>query len=144
MLALILAVITIIFIAILGVKKLFSLKLCALCASIFMSWAGLLFLYRLGRFHDSVLLSLFMGQSITGKYYALDKRVQPVLRIFALPFFLTLTTIFYLAIVGFSSIFPPLLVLSGLWIVAYIVFSYRRDPGKKLITDAVMNCCEGK
>ena len=144
MLALSLLAITGIFIASLGLKKVFSLKFCALCASIFTTWTGLLFLYHLGRFHDAVLLSLFMGQSITGLYYALEKRVPSVLRIFALPFFLTLTTMFYLVIVGFSSIFPPLLILFGLWIVAYIVFSYRRDPGKKLITDAVMNCCEGK
>jgi len=144
MLAFILLVITVIFIIALGAKKVLSFKLCALCASISLSWATLLVLFYLGRFHDKVLLSLLMGQSITGIYYLVDKRILPALRIFALPFFLTLTTTVYLAIVGVRSIIPPLLVLLGLWIAAYIVFSYRRDPGKKLITDAVMNCCEDK
>jgi len=35
-------------------------------------------------------------------------------------------------------------VLLALWIVAYIIFAYRNDPGKKSISDAVMNCCEDK
>jgi len=144
MLALILLVIIAIFIAALYIKKLVSLQLCALCVSISLTWVGLLILYRVGRFQDKVLLGLLMGQSITGLYYLVHKRVMPALRIFTMPFFLTLTVLFYSAIVGISSLLSPLLVLLGLWIVAYIVFIYRHDPGKKLITDAVMNCCEDK
>ncbi len=144
MLVPILIIITILFIAFIGIKKIFSLKVCALCGSIVLTWIGLLVLYRTGFFNDPILLSLLMGQSITGLYYVIDKRVPSALRIFTLPFFLTLTVIFYIAIVGVSSVFMPLLVLLVLWIVAYVIFAYRNDPGKKSISDAVMNCCEDK
>ncbi len=144
MLLLVFMAITVLFVAILGVKKVLSLKVCVLCASIALTWIGLLFLYQIGYFHNVVLLSLLMGQSVTGLYYAIRKRVPAVLRIFTLPFFLTLTAIFYIAIVGADSTLSVFLMLLGLWIFTYVLFAYRNDPGKKLISDAVMNCCEDK
>lgn len=144
MLAIVLLVITLIFLSVLCLKKILSIKACALCGGIALTWVGLLLLYKTGIFHDVVLLSLLMGQSVTGIYYAVDKRVIPALRIFTLPFFLTLTVIFYVSIAGVKSIMPTLLVLLGLWVAALIVFTYRNDPGKKSITNAVMNCCEDK
>jgi uncharacterized membrane protein YvlD (DUF360 family) len=121
------------------VKHVFSLKVCVLCSSIFLTWTSLLVLYKLGKFHDVVILGL-----LTGLYYLLDKRVKPALRIFTLPFFLSLTTLFYLGITGTSVILSPLFVLLGLWVMAYIIFTYRNDPGKKLVTTAVMECCKDK
>lgn len=144
MLAIILLAITFIFMLTLCMKKILSIKTCALCSGIVLTWAGLFFLYKTGIFHDVVLLSLLMGQSVTGIYYAVDKRVMPALRIFTLPFFLTLTVVFYVSLAGVKSILPTLLVLLSLWVAALIIFTYRNDPGKKTITDAVMNCCEDK
>lgn len=144
MLALILLTVSGLFMLVIVTKRLLSLKVCALCASIFLTWLGLLFLYRTGRFHDTVLLSLLMGQSIAGLYYKTDGRVKPALRIFTLPFFLTLTTIFYFLITLSKNILPALFVLLGLWVGAYIIFAYRNDPGKKAVTNAVMNCCGDK
>lgn len=144
MLAVILLTISLIFLIILGLKKLLSVKACALCGGVALTWVGLLMLYKLGIFTDAILLSLLMGQSVTGIYYTIDKRVIPALRIFTLPFFLTLTTVFYMTVAGVSSVLPPLLILLGLWVLAYVVFTYRNDPGKKSIANAVMNCCEDK
>ncbi|HEV2403041.1 MAG TPA: hypothetical protein VGS08_02470 [Candidatus Saccharimonadales bacterium] len=144
MLAPILLVITVLFVLALGVKKALSLKVCVLCASILLTWTTLLVLYRTGHFHDTVLLSLLMGQCVTGLFYFLDRRVVPALRIFTLPFFLTLTTIFYVTITLTKNIVPPLLVLLGLWLVAYVIFAWRNDPGKKKVADTVMRCCEDK
>ncbi len=144
MLALILLIISGIFAATLVVKHVLSLKVCVLCSSIFLTWTSLLVLYKLGKFHDVVLLSLLMGQCVTGAYYMLEQRVKPALRIFTLPFFLSLTTLFYLVITGTSVVLPPLFVLLGLWVVAYTIFAYRNDPGKKLVTNAVMDCCKDK
>lgn len=143
MLALILLIITGLFAAVLVVKHALSLKVCVLCSSIFLTWTSLLVLYKLGRFNDVVLLSLLMGQCVTGVYYMLDKRVKPTLKIFTLPFFLSLTTLFYLVIVG-KTLLAPLFVLLGLWVVAYIIFAWRKDPGKKLVSQAVMDCCKDK
>lgn len=144
MLALILLLIMSLFVVALAAKQLFSLKICALCSSIFLTWVGLLVLYKLGKFQNVVLLSLLMGQSITGLYYALDKRVKPALRIFTLPFFLSLTALFYFVIAGVQNIMTPLLFLLGLWLIAYVIFASRNDPGKKLVATAVMECCKDK
>lgn len=144
MLTLILIIIIGLFATILLIKHSLSLKVCVLCGSIFLTWAGLLVLYKLGKFQDVVLLSLLMGQSITGIYYLVNKRIKASLRIFTLPFFLSLTTFFYLVISGSQNIMPPLLILLGLWITAYLLFAWRNDPGKRNITKAVMNCCEDK
>ena len=143
MLALILLIIIGLFAILLVLKQAFSLKICVLCASIFLTWTSLLVLYKLGKFHNVVLLSLLMGQSITGIYYALEKRVKSALRVFALPFFLSLTTLFYLVIVG-KTLLAPLFVLLGLWVVAYIIFAWRNDPAKKRVANAVMECCKDK
>jgi hypothetical protein len=144
MLATLLLVITGLFVLALGVKQALSLMICVLFTSILLTWTGLLVLYRTGRFHDTVLLSLLMGQSVTGLFYFVQKRITPSLRVFSLPFFLTLTTAFYAAITATRTVLPPLLVLLGLWVAAYVVFAYRNDPGKKHLTDAVMNCCGDK
>jgi hypothetical protein len=101
-------------------------------------------MYKLGKFQDVVLLSLLMGQSITGIYYLVDKHIKASLRIFTLPFFLSLTTFFYLVISGSKNVMPPLLILLGLWVVAYLIFAWRNDPGKRNISKAVMNCCGDK
>ena len=143
MLALILLIITGLFAAVLVVKHALSLKVCVLCSSIFLTWTSLLVLYKLGKFNDVVLLSLLMGQCVTGVYYMLDKRVKPALKIFTLPFFLSLTALFYLVIIG-KTLLAPLFVLLGLWVVAYIIFAWRNDPGKKLVSQAVMDCCKDK
>lgn len=143
MLALILLIITGLFAAVLVVKHALSLKVCVLCGSIFLTWTSLLVLYKLGKFNDVVLLSLLMGQCVTGVYYMLDKRVKPALKIFTLPFFLSLTTLFYLVIVG-KTLLATMFVLLGLWMVAYIIFAWRNDPGKKLVSQAVMDCCKDK
>ena len=144
MLTPILLVIAGLFVLALGIKRRLSLQVCALCVSIFVTWTVLLFLYRTNHFHDSVLLSLLIGQSVTGLFYLLKKRVAPLLRIFTLPFFLTLTSVFYFAITLTKDVLAPLLVLLSLWIGAYIIFAWRNDPGKKQLSDAVMTCCEEK
>ncbi len=144
MLTIILLLITGVFVSVLGLKKAVSLKVCVLCASILLTWMSLLALYRTGRFHDTVLLSLLIGQSVTGLFYFVQKRVAPALRTFSLPFFLTLTTVFYFSITLTKDILPALFMLLGLWVVSYIIFAYRNDPGKKQLVSAVMNCCEDK
>ncbi len=144
MITTVLFAITGLFISGLIAKKLLSLKICLICGSVVVTWMTLFVLYRAGYFHDPVLLSLLMGQSVTGLFYFTEKRVPQVLRVFTLPFFLTLTVIFYYMITPTKDIFPALFVLLGLWVVAYTLFAWRNDSGKKQLTDAVMHCCEDK
>jgi hypothetical protein len=144
MFALILLSITGLFCATLVLKHKFSGHICVLCSSIVLTWASLLVLYKLNKFDNVALLGLLMGQSVTGIYYALDKRVKPALKIFTLPFFLSLTTLFYLVITKTEPVLPALGLLLGLWAVAYLLFAYRNDPGKQELSRAVMECCKDK
>lgn len=137
----ILAVISAIFISVLFVKKAFSPKVCAICVSIFLTWAALLFLYKAGRFNDGILIGLLMGQSISGIYYTLAKKVNRSMRIFTLPYFLTLTLMAYATITDITPQFSQLIFMLAVWVAAYTIFIYRNDPGKKALSDAVMNCC---
>ena len=136
--------ITVLFFIVLIVAKKLDVKMCAICGGILLTWIGLFALYRAGYFKDAVLLALLMGQSITGAYYFIKKRVARALQIFTLPFMLTLLALAYFSINWTQSVTIPLSALLVLWIVAYIIFAYRNDPGKKMVADAMMHCCEDK
>ncbi len=117
--------------------------LCAICIAISGTWISLLILYKLGRFHNVTLLALLMGQSVSGMFYLLRGQVPASLRIFTLPFFLSLTAIFYVLITD-EFILPAFGLTSGLWLLTWLVFVYRNDPGRKPLAKAVMDCCGGE
>ncbi|HLG90759.1 MAG TPA: hypothetical protein VI336_01175 [Candidatus Saccharimonadales bacterium] len=116
-------------------------KICAICAGVFLTWLLLFIFYKTGTYKDTVLLSLLMGQSITGLYYLGLRRLPKSLRIFTLPFFLSLTAVFYL-LISEKFVLGAFGLLTALWITAWVIFINRKDPGKKPLTEAVTNCCE--
>ncbi len=116
-------------------------KICAICAGVSLAWLLLFILYKTGTYKDTVLLSLLMGQSITGLYYLGLRRLPKSLRIFTLPFFLSLTAVFYLLITE-RFIAAAFGLLTALWLAAWVIFINRKDPGKKPLAQAVTNCCE--
>lgn len=118
-------------------------KFCAICVSIGLTWIGLLLLYESNRYHDSLLLGLLMGQSITGLYYVARQRLPKSLRVFTLPYFLTATVGLYMLLRS-QIILSAFGLLLGLWVLAWVVFAYRNDPAKKLVAKAAMECCEDK
>ena len=138
---LVLLLISLLFITSLVVKHLINRPLCSLCISIALTWIALLVLYKIDRFHDQVLLGLLMGQSVTGVFYLAYRRLPKALRIFSLPFFLSLTLISYILITD-KIVLPAFFLLAVLWIGAWIIFSYRDDPGKKTLAKIATECCE--
>lgn len=135
--------ISLLFLAGILVRYFTKLHFCVLCASIALTWIVLLILLKSGRFHDQVLLSLLMGQSIAGIFYLVQGRVPKALRVFTLPFFLSLTAIFYLLITA-DIILPTFILLTVLWVLAWLIFASRNDPGKRPLVKAIMECCEDK
>ena len=115
--------------------------ICAICAGIALTWLLLFILYKTGAYKDAILLSLLMGQSITGLYYLGLRRLPKSLRIFTLPFFLSLTAVFYLLITE-KFVLGAFGLLMSLWITAWVIFINRKDPGKRPLAQAVTNCCE--
>src|SRR3990172_12373852 len=93
-----LAAVSGLFVAGLLAKHLLNRRFCVVCASVSLTWLGLLGLYYFDLFDDTIMLAILMGQSITGLYYFIDKRVSKSLRIFSLPFLLSLTAAVYMLI----------------------------------------------
>lgn len=133
--------ITIVFIASLVIKNFLKKPFCSLCVAVASSWIILLFLYKTNRFSDQVLLGLLVGQSITGIFYLAYRRMPKALRIFSLPFVLSLTALLYMLITGDIQL-APLALLAVLWMVSWIIFTYINDPGKKNIAKILAKCCE--
>lgn len=132
------------FVMLLFAKKMLGIKFCVLCGSVSLTWVGILVLAKLNNFQDIPLLALLMGESVTGIYYYTRRHVAKEMRIFALPFFLSLTTLGYYLVNPFTQLLIVLVVLFGLWIAAWVVFIYRNDPGKRPLAENVMDCCNEK
>jgi len=133
--------ISLIFIASLIVKNLVNKAFCSLCVAVASVWLVLLFLYKADRFSDGILLALLVGQSITGIFYLTYRKLPKSLRIFSLPFFLSLTAVLYMLITADIQLAVFILLLV-LWLAAWIIFTYRNDPAKKAITKILAKCCE--
>ena len=133
--------ISLMFIASLVIKNLVNKAFCSLCMAVASAWLVLLFLYKTGRFSDGILLALLIGQSITGIFYLAYRKLPKSLRIFSLPFFLSLTAVFYTLITADIQLAVFILLLV-LWLAAWIIFIYRNDPGKKGIAKILAKCCE--
>ena len=136
--------IIVLFILSLVAKKMVGIKFCVLCVSVSLTWIGIFILVKLNRVGDLTLLALLLGESVTGIYYFTQRRVPKELRIFSLPFFLTLTTLAYYVVNPLTSIFLIAALLFGVWVVSWIIFSYRNDPGKRPLAQNVMDCCNEK
>lgn len=136
--------ISFIFIASLAFKNMVVKKpFCSLCAAIASMWLVLLVLYKTDRFSDQVLLGLLVGQSITGIFYFAYRRLPEALRIFSLPFVLSLTAVFY-TFINDSVQLSVYVLLAVLWMIAWVIFTYRNDPGKKVISKILADCCEDR
>ncbi|AHB42001.1 hypothetical protein RAAC3_TM7C00001G0134 [Candidatus Saccharibacteria bacterium RAAC3_TM7_1] len=135
--------ISLIFIAVLAARGRLPRLVCAICAGIALTWLGLLALSKLGGIHDDVILALLMGQSISGLFYLLRDKVPRSLRIFTLPFFLSLTAASY-ALIKTETVLLAFGLVAVVWVVAWAIFIYRNDPGKKPLVDNVMDCCGGE
>lgn len=129
------------FLAALFAKHLMKRKFCVLCVSVSLAWLGLVGLYFFDLFHDPTLVAILAGQSITGLYYFIYKRVARPLRVFTLPFFLSLTAGVYM-LIKTEIVMPAFILLLVLWLACWFIFSYRSDPGKKPLAKALIECCE--
>lgn len=135
------AAVVLIFAVILVAKRFAKQSVCALCLSVSLTWIGLLILHRVGMFQDTVLLALLMGQSVTGIFYMLKERLPQALRIFTLPFFLSLTAVAYVLITS-DYIIWTFVLLTAVWIAGWFIFTSRDDPGAQPLATVVMECCE--
>ena len=127
----------------LGVRSLIrNYDFCVICASVSMTWISLLVLFLSGKFSDSVIIALLMGQSMVGLYYTLEKRVDEDVKIFRLPFLLTLIFLGYHAIKfpGFSL--NALFLVLLLWVVFLTVYFLRNNYRVRTVAKKIIECCK--
>lgn len=134
--------ISILFIFILLIRKLTKWKPCAICASVSLTWIGLLVLYWLGKFNEPVLIAVLMGQTALGVYYLLEKKVKEEWLIFRLPFLLTEIFIVFLLL---GEVDDPLYVigyLSAIWILFTIINICKSNKKINKIFKHLIACCK--
>lgn len=132
---------TALFALLMVIKTVWLRRLCVICGAVSLTWLILLGLSWLGLFHNPVLLALLMGESVTGVYYLIEKRVPANLFVFRLPFLLTLTVLAYSLISFSSALIPVCWLLLGLWLAARVILASRLDPAKPSLANALINCC---
>ena len=133
--------IPLLFALLLLVKELFSMRICALCASISLTWIVLFILLKIGIFGNQLIVGIMIGESITGIYYLIEKRAQEHWKIFLLPFFLTLTTIGYTALAETIPL-GVILTIAALWAIAFCAHQFRERPQLKEIAQKIIQCCK--
>src|SRR3989344_8360103 len=120
--------IIILFFILLGIKQFMSKKFkerfCVICASISLTWIILLILFYLDIFNNKIILALLIGTSISGIYYLIESKVKEKLKIFRLPFILTLIFIGYILIEGIEGVLSVIILLAILWISFLIIYNY--------------------
>ncbi len=113
---------------------------CVVCASISLVWIFLLGLYLFDLFDNILIISLLMGMSITGIYYFTDKKIgkkNKKLKVFRLPFILTLVIIAYY-ILTFENIINSILIVAGLWVLFVLIYVYDNTKFVKKL----LECCK--
>jgi hypothetical protein len=129
--------IPIIFILTLIFNSLLKKKICAVCASVFLTWLIFLVLYYFGYFQNVLILALLMGASASGIFNLLKEK----LNIFKLPFILTLLTIAYFLLVK-QIYFSLVIFILILWILFGVIFLFSKNQNIKSVFQKLIECCK--
>jgi len=140
----ILIIIIVLFFILLIIKEFiykFKEKFCVICLSVTLTWLSLLFLYWFDLFQDKIIMALLMGQTILGVFYLVEKKVNEEIKIFRLPFILTLITIGYLSLTMPNDIMKTIILLFTIWLIFFILYFYRSNQNLKLFIKKIIECC---
>ena len=139
----VLLLITVLFFIFLLIKPIFKKnKICVICASVFISWAFFLILYWYGNFLDKTILAILIGESTLGIFYLIENKIKEELKLFGLPFLLTLILIGYTLIEGLNYSFNVLYFLVLILGLFAIIYSFK-DKGKLGdIARKLVECCK--
>src|SRR3989344_6478503 len=139
----VLLLITVLFFIFLLIKPIFKKnKICVICASVFISWLVILILFWKGKFLNKTILAILIGESTLGIFYLIEDKVKEELKLFGLPFLLTLILMGYTLIEGFNYSSKVLYFLIVLWGLLFIVYLFR-DKGKLGdIARKLVECCK--
>lgn len=131
-----------VFLIIKGSIKRFKKKFCAICAAVSITWIYLIISYWLGTFENKTIIALLMGLSILGIYYIAEEKANEKLKIFRLPFLLTLIVISYSLLIIPSDIIKIIALLLTLWLIFAFLYFYRNNQNIKSFVKKIVECCK--
>lgn len=135
-----LVLVTLLFVALLFIKRATTLRFCALCTAVSGTWIGLLGLYYSGYYDNETVIALFLGQTIVGTMYLGERNLPDRYSVFTLPYLLTGTVIGYLLLDPGASVYAGGLVLLT-WLLAVFLFAYREHERVAVVFDEIIACC---
>lgn len=133
--------ITVLFAVLLIVQSLTKWRFCALCVGVFTVWLGLVALYWAGQFQNIILAAPLLGASVVGVYYLAERKVKEGLRVFRLPFFLTLLFAAYL-LLDVPWRYLEIIFFAALWVFFIAVYVCRENPKVGKLAKHIIECCK--
>lgn len=121
--------------------KKYKNSLCAICTAVSLTWISFFVLYKLNLFGDIIIITLLMGQTIVGIFYLLEKKVKKELKLFQLPFLVTLTAIAYYILVPKDAGKGVMFTVS-LWVLFITVYLHKNNKTFSNITKKIIGCCK--
>lgn len=129
------------FFALLLIKSLLKKEFCVLCFSVSSAWIFLLILYYLEIFDNLIIISILIGSTILGIFYTAERKFKKNLKIFRLPFFLTLILAGYYFLT-FENISGSLFFLAVLWILFFVIYLFKENKSFGVFADKIIECCK--
>lgn len=115
-------------------------KVCVICFSVSTTWIILLILNYLDYFQNTLIIALFMGQSVLGLFYILENRIKEEFKLFLLPILLTLSGVAYILLN--EMINELFLFLIGLWALLIGIYSLRQGKKVRAMVNRITACCK--
>ena len=129
--------ITALFFLFLIIRNIFNSKnMCAICASVFLTWIVLLSLYFSNIFPDKTIIAILMGQTSLGLFYLFYEK----LNIFKIPFLLTLITLVYFVLEKFSL--DSIYFLTALWAFFFIIYLFKSNKKINVFANKMIERCK--
>ena len=133
--------IIVLFAVFIWLRSAFSLKVCALCAAVSVTWIVLLVLFYIGSFTDLLIIGILLGGSAVGVVYLLEGKFSESFQVFKLPFYLTLILAIYFVLQQ-NLEFKAVIVLVLLWIFVGVIYVGRNTIRFKILARKIVECCK--
>ncbi len=124
-------------------RKTSSVKVCAICSAVSLTWLVLLLILWTKGSVDPLILGILMGGSAVGAMYYLSAKIPERYQLLKFPFLVSLFWVAFRVVRGIeAAILKEIILLGGMWIIFGAIFllyqhNRLRDIGKRL-----MECCK--
>jgi len=133
--------ITVLFALLIAFRSVFSLKVCALCGAVSVTWLTLLILFYLDYVIDPVLVALLIGGSVVGSMYLLEQKLPEKYQLFKLPYFLMFVSLAYFVVTKSMSV-SVMVLLGVVWLIALLIHVGGRVEKLKIVGRKIIECCK--